>query len=165
MKKSSERNLILYLFFFIGFGSLIYEICWVRAATLTFGVSIFAYSVVLTAYMGGMAIGSILIGKWADRTPRPWAVMAWLQVGLAMMGLITPFALHGMASLYATIARNLAPGIAVLTMLRLSLAVLTLTPPAIFIGAGFPLISRLYARQRGQVGSDVGRLYAVNTLG
>ena len=54
------RKSLLALFFLSGISSLIYEICWVRQATLTFGVSIYAYSAVLTAYMGGMAIGGYL---------------------------------------------------------------------------------------------------------
>jgi spermidine synthase len=81
-----RRKSLLALFFLSGISSLIYEICWVRQATLTFGVSIYAYSAVLTAYMGGMAIGGYLIGKRADRTAQPLRLFAWLQAGLAGWG-------------------------------------------------------------------------------
>jgi len=160
-----QRKSLLALFFLSGISSLIYEICWVRQATLTFGVSIYAYSAVLTAYMGGMAIGGYLIGKRADQAAHPLSLFAWLQVGLAGLGLLAPFALDGLTLLYAAVARHLAPGLTVLTALRLGMSLLALAPPAICIGATLPVMSRAYVRHSGRVGHDVGRLYAANTLG
>ena len=55
-----RRYLLLVLFFLSGISGLIYEVAWVRQASLTFGVSVYAYSAVLAAYMGGMALGSYL---------------------------------------------------------------------------------------------------------
>ena len=160
-----RRKSLLALFFLSGISSLIYEICWVRQATLTFGVSIYAYSAVLTAYMGGMAIGGYLIGKRADRTAHPLRLFAWLQAGLAELGLLAPFALDGLTTLYAAVARQLNPGLTVLTALRLGMSLLALAPPAICIGAALPVMSRAYARHSGRVGRDVGGLYAANTFG
>jgi len=160
-----QRKSSLVLFFLSGISSLIYEICWVRQATLTFGVSIYAYSAVLMVYMGGMAIGGYLIGKQADRAVHPLCLFAWLQVGMAGLGLLAPFALSGLTVLYATAAHHFAPGLTMLTVLRLGMSLLALAPPAICIGATLPVMSRTYARYSGQVGYDIGRLYAVNTLG
>lgn len=56
------RKTALLIFFLAGLSALIYEITWVRQATLIFGVSIYAYSAVLMAYMGGLALGSYAIG-------------------------------------------------------------------------------------------------------
>ena len=42
-----QRKSLLALFFLSGISSLIYEICWVRQATLIFGVSVYAHSAVL----------------------------------------------------------------------------------------------------------------------
>jgi len=160
-----HRKSLLALFFLSGLSALIYEICWVRQATLTFGVSIYAYSAVLTAYMGGMAIGGYLIGKPADRATRPLHLFAALQAGLAVLGLLAPLALQWTTPIYAGIVRQLAPGSAVLTALRLGMSLLVLAPPAVCIGASLPVMSRAYARSSGQVGHDVGRLYTANTLG
>ena len=53
-----RRILILFLFFLTGASGLIYQVAWVRESTLVFGVSIYAYSAVLAAFMGGLALGS-----------------------------------------------------------------------------------------------------------
>ena len=100
------RRTALLVFFLAGLCALIYEITWVRQATLTFGVSIYAYSAVLTAYMGGMALGGYIIGKWADRAVRPGQLFAGLQVGLAVLGwLALPF-LNGLTGLYSDLTRS-----------------------------------------------------------
>ena len=160
---TSRRPLVL--FFLAGVGALIYEICWVRQATLTFGVSVYAYSAVLTAYMGGMATGGYLAGRRADRSPSPFRLFAVLQIVLALLGMAVPFALQGLTSIYATVARSLTPAPPILNALRLALSLLVLTPPAMCIGATFPVMSRACARYDGRVGGEVGRLYVVNTLG
>jgi spermidine synthase len=132
---------------------------------LTFGVSIYAYSAVLTAYMGGLAIGGYFIGKWADRVSSPVGLFAWLHLCLSVLGVISLFALGGLVTLYASLTRSLAVEPVVLTSVRLGLSLLALAPSTICIGATLPVMSRVYARQAGQVGGDVGRLYAANTLG
>ncbi|MBN1699908.1 MAG: fused MFS/spermidine synthase [Spirochaetales bacterium] len=161
-----SRRTALIVFFLAGLSALIYEITWIRQALLTFGVSIYAYSAVLMAYMGGMALGSYAIGKWADRAGRPGQLFAVLQVGLAVLGwLALPF-LNGLTGLYSimTSSLNLENELA-LTALRLGLALLPLTPPALFIGAAFPVMARMYARADGKVGGDLGGMYAANTFG
>ncbi|MBN2445001.1 MAG: fused MFS/spermidine synthase [Spirochaetales bacterium] len=160
------RKTALLIFFMAGLSALIYEITWVRQAMLTFGVSVYAYSAVLMAYMGGMALGGYAIGKWADRTKHPGRLFAVLQVGLAVLGLAALPFLNGLTGLYSNLTRSLnLDNELVLTILRLGLALLPLTPPALFIGAAFPVMARIYARADGKVGGDLGGMYAVNTLG
>ena len=60
MKPSIQRPWLILLFFLTGLVSLVYEIAWVRQATLTFGVSLNAYSAVLAAYIGGTVLGSVM---------------------------------------------------------------------------------------------------------
>ncbi len=160
-----RRYSLLALFFLTGFSALIYEICWVRQATLIFGVSIFAYSAVLTAYMGGMAIGSYLVGRWVDRSANPLRLLAGLQVALAVLGVLALAALTGLKTLYSLVASDATLGLTALTALRLGMALLAMTPPAICIGAMMPAMSRIYAQRTGLVGHEVGQVYAVNTLG
>jgi hypothetical protein len=47
---------------------LVYQVTWVRLLGLIFGVTIYAISTVLAAFMAGLAIGSTLGGRLADTT-------------------------------------------------------------------------------------------------
>ena len=147
-----RRNLYLVLAFLSGISGLIYEIAWVRQASLTFGVSVYAYSAVLTATMAGMALGSYLSGRWIDKVARPLRIFAILEVGIAILAMLSPFVLSSLNGLYAAVARALQPGMGPLTMLRLVLSILALVPPTLLIGATLPVLSRAYAARRGQVG-------------
>ena len=65
-------QIVIYLcFVFSGATGLIFENLWVRMLTLVFGSTSLAVSSVLTAYMGGLALGSWLFGRWADRIRDP----------------------------------------------------------------------------------------------
>ena len=74
-----QRTYLLFLFFLSGLSGLIYEIAWVRQASLTFGVSLYAYSAVLAAYMIGLALGNYWLGRKADQGGRPLRTYAGLE--------------------------------------------------------------------------------------
>lgn len=160
-----QRTLLLVLFFLSGLAALIYQVVWVRQATLVFGVSVYAYGVVLAAFMGGAALGSYLLGKQADRVTSPLRIFALLQICVAMLGVLAPLALTALMPFYASLARANPLSPFVITGVRALFSILILTPPAFFSGAALPFMARAFTRQPGQVGSDIGRLYAADTLG
>ena len=59
---------IYFLFLFSGIASLIYQVVWVRMLTLVFGHTIYSVSIVLSAFMAGLGLGSYLWGKTIDKT-------------------------------------------------------------------------------------------------
>jgi spermidine synthase len=63
---SSLFDSLLVLFLLTGLSGLVYEVAWFRLLSLTFGVSVYAASAVLTAFMGGLALGSWLFGSILD---------------------------------------------------------------------------------------------------
>ena len=62
---------IFFCFLLSGLSSLIYEVLYVRMLILVFGSTTFAISTVLTAFMGGLALGSYLFGRTIDRSRHP----------------------------------------------------------------------------------------------
>ncbi len=63
---------------------LTYEVLWLRQLNLIFGVTAFALSVVLAAFMGGLALGSYIFGRLADRLRTPLMVYAALEAGIGI---------------------------------------------------------------------------------
>ena len=63
-----RRNAVLCLLFFLsGAAALLFETLWFRLATLAFGNSVWASSLVLSSFMMGLALGN----AWAARRPPP----------------------------------------------------------------------------------------------
>src|SRR5215510_1012209 len=57
------------LFFFSGFPALIYQLTWQRALFRIFGVNIESVTIVVTAFMLGLGLGS-LAGGWLSKRRR-----------------------------------------------------------------------------------------------
>ena len=69
-----HRNLAFLCFFASGFAGLVYEIAWIRRASLVFGSTTEALSTVLAVFFGGLALGSWLFGRLGLRAERPRTV-------------------------------------------------------------------------------------------
>ena len=57
----------LAVYFLSGASALIYEVVWTRLLSLVFGVTLHAISAVLASFMAGLALGSVVAGRLADR--------------------------------------------------------------------------------------------------
>ena len=65
------HGLIFTWFFFSGMAGLIYEVLWSRQLGLVFGTTLYAVGTVLAVFMAGLALGSFLFGRLADKTDNP----------------------------------------------------------------------------------------------
>ena len=84
------KPFIYLLFSLSGFCALVYEVLWTRYLSLTFGTTIVAASVVAATFMAGLASGSYLFGRYADRQSNLLRVYALLELGIALTALLFP---------------------------------------------------------------------------
>jgi len=152
-------------FFLSGFAGLAYQILWVRILALIFGATTLAISTVLTAFMGGLALGSFLGGRWADRVKRPLVLYGGLQIAIGVYGFLVPYIFQALTPLYRVVWANYHSNFWALSLLRFAVAALVLILPTTAMGATLPALSRFFARRREEVGFDIGRIYGLNTLG
>ncbi len=95
--------LVLALFFASGFSSLIYQVVWTRHLVLIFGSTTFATATVLAVFMGGLALGSFLAGRIADKIDKPFLWYGILEGIIGIWALIVPILLHVAVSSYRVI--------------------------------------------------------------
>lgn len=160
-----RRSTILLIFLLSGAAGLVYEVVWTRQLVLVFGNTTQAVSTILTGFFGGMAIGSIVGGRVADRISRPLRLYGLLELVLALIALLTPLAFNAMHELYRGAFETLEGQPELLSLVRFGLALLALGPATILMGATLPTLSRYLVRDRRQLGTEFGSLYAVNTIG
>src|SRR5271154_6562510 len=87
------RLVVLACFFLSGASGLILEMLWTRMLTLVFGSTTLAVSTVLTAFMGGLGLGSFLAGKLADRLRDPVRAYALAEAVIGLYALAVPWAI------------------------------------------------------------------------
>jgi len=165
MRSSAARAYSLF-FFLSGATGLVYELLWVRVLYQTFGSTIQSITTVVAAYMGGLGLGAWLLGRRADRDPRPAALYGMLEIAIAVFGLISPLVLGVAHRLYLGIAGALQLTGATSVALRFGLALVVLLVPTTLMGGTLPVLTRTFmGSDRSQLKRSLGLLYGLNTLG
>src|SRR4051812_2696972 len=87
-----------------GLAGLVYEGSWTPLLTLEMGRGLAASSTVLAAFMGGLALGAALAGRWAATLAPREALRAYagLELGVAVLALALPFELRALTALFAS---------------------------------------------------------------
>ena len=152
-------------FLLSGAAALLFETLWLRRAGLMLGNSVWASSIVLAAFMTGLAIGNGLAARWAARVARPLRVYALLEVGAGVAGTAVVLAMPALAPVLAPLFRALggAPGLT--NGVRLAVAFALLLLPTVAMGVTLPVLTRALSRGDHDFGRVLGRLYGWNTLG
>ena len=163
--KRSMRLLVLTLFFFSGACGLVYQIVWVRMLTQVFGTTATAVGVVLAAFMSGLALGSWLLGKAADRNPNPLRFYAFLEIGIGLTALVTHLLLTRITPAYITLYEISGHSETMFAVARFVLAFGLVTIPTFLMGATLPVLAKFVVRRLATAGADLSTLYAINTVG
>lgn len=157
---------LLLLFALSGASGLIYQVVWLRMLALTFGVTAYAVSTVLSCFFAGLALGSYVAGRYADRLRSPLRTYAAVEVLVAVLGVLTPATFAITRAAYVGIVESFdVSGLPALTVLRVLLAFLCLILPATLMGATLPLMVRSSLVRSSSFARNVSLLYAFNTLG
>lgn len=152
-----------------GFAALLYQTAWTRQFAVVFGTSELAVATVLAAYMAGLALGAWLIERFLSRIARPLYVYGLLELGIAAGALVLPMLLLAAERLMVLIIGGKAepPSSAgsLQSAFYVGTAFVVLALPTACMGATLPLLVRHLVTTPAQIGSRVGLLYAINTLG
>jgi spermidine synthase len=160
------RGLLYIAFAASGAAALIYETTWTRLLTLFMGHTVAAASTVLAAFMGGLALGAGVAGRFAPGLERARALRAYavVEVLIAVFAIALPFELRLFEPIVAAAYENGAGGTR-FALVRLVSALFVVTLPAIAMGATLPFAMRWAAGSAERAGRDTGLLYASNTVG
>ena len=160
----SARWAVLGIFILSGAAGLIYEIVWARQLVLVFGNTTQAVSAILTGFFGGMAIGSVVGGRVADRIRSPLFLYGLIELLLVVIVLATPLTFTLIGEVYRGVYGGLESSPQVLALVRLVLSLLALGPATVLMGATLPILTRHLTRD-AHLSLAFGRLYAANTIG
>jgi predicted membrane-bound spermidine synthase/Tfp pilus assembly protein PilF len=157
---------VLVCFFISGAAGLVYQVAWGKALGLIFGHTVYAITVVLAVFMGGLGGGSAWLGSWSERQARnPVAVYAWLEILVAVTGAISLAGLACVRAGYLTAAHAVGDAGVVLLLLRVVGAAVVLIVPTFLMGGTFPVLVAGLTQKSAELGQRVAQLYWVNTLG
>ena len=147
-----------------GFAALGAEVIWTRILSLLFGGTVYTFSIIAAVFLFGLGIGSAA-GAWLARdAPRPGALLAACQAGVAI-AVAWGAALLARAYPYWPIDPALAAGPWFNFQVDLLRAFIAIVPAACFWGASFPIALAAAGTRAEDPARLVGAVYAANTIG
>jgi spermidine synthase len=143
--------------------AMVYEVAWTRALALVLGSSVYAFTVMLTTFLLGLAGGSWLVARRVDRLAEPAVALALVQAGIAVAAFAGLAVLGDLPWLFLRLFAWSDGRHDLLLALEFLLSGALMLGPALGCGAVFPLAVRLAGGEAA--GRAVGTLYAANTVG
>ena len=153
----------------LGFGAsglvgLALEVTVHRVLAVLAGSSVYAFTVMLAAFLLGIGLGSLAAGRLADRARHPALGLAVTLGGLGLGAGLLPLLLR--EGTWTALGRALgAPFRGNPFSAEMGAAVGVLLLPTVMLGAAVPFVGRMAGRVPRRIARRFGLAYALNTAG
>jgi spermidine synthase len=165
LEDKSIAILALWIFGISGFCSMAYEVFWTRLLGLIMGPTTYSFSLVVSTFIVGLALGNIIFGRLADRAKGVFRLLVLTQACAACLALLVSQFLGNSQFLFSKLIYTFQDDFGAKILVQSAVLFFILIGPTIFLGATFPLVSRIYARSLPDIGKSIGTAYAMNTTG
>ena len=152
-----------FAFFASGAAALLFEVLWFRALGRVLGNTVWAGTLVLTAFMLGMAAGGVLAARWARWIRRPARAFAAAEITVAVAGSLLVWTLPESEALIGQWLSPLEEHSTALAGVRLLLALAAMLVPTSAMGMTLAFGVRILAHKDTTRALSI--LYAANTFG
>ena len=146
------------LLFASGAAALIFQVLWIKQLSLVVGIDVYAVTTAVSAFFAGLALGSGVFGRRADRTEQPLLLYSLLELGIGLAGVFTTVALAHSGSVFVLLHEHTG-------ILAWFLPFALIGIPAVLMGGTLPVLVRAQAPQIKDVARAGGGLYSANTAG
>jgi predicted membrane-bound spermidine synthase len=144
------------LFFCSGVSAIIYQIVWQRLLFASFGSDIESITIIVSVFMLGLGLGSLIGGRLSDASGRKLLYyFVFFELAIGLFGLISNPLIVYISDVTTSMNKSLLPFII--------FAILFI--PTFAMGATLPVLVSYLFKQTKSVGGTVTRLYYINTLG
>ncbi len=148
-----------------GFCSMSYEVIWTRLLELIIGPTIYSLTIVLAAFITGLALGSMIFGRLVDRFGKAIWLLIFTQLAAAMLSLWVSQIMGSSQMFFAKLIFQFQDNFVLLSILKAGIVFLLMLAPTLCLGAAYPLVTKIYSNSTRHIGQSIGYVYAVNTIG
>jgi len=160
------RSALFAIFTLSGFSGLIYESIWSHYLKLFLGHAAYAQTLVLTVFMGGMALGAWLAARWSPKMRNLLLAYALVEAITGTIALVFhPVYVASIGFTFDSVIPALDSAAAIHSV-KWAIAALLILPQSVLLGSTFPLISGAIVRRfPDRPGATLAMLYFTNSLG
>ncbi len=161
----SHQIAALVIFAISGYAAMAYEVIWTRLLGLIIGPTTYSFTIVLTTFIVGLALGAMFFGWLADRSKHPFRLLLITQTCAAILALLVSQFLGNSQFFFAKLIFSFRDNFVMLSFAKALLLFVILLGPTIALGATFPLVGKIYTSSIRKLGKSIGFAYAINTIG
>jgi len=167
--KTTESNLPAWLLPSIlgcsGFCALAFEVLWSRGLVFFLSSTTYAFTTVLSIVLLGLAVGGMAAARIGGNSKRMVAWIAALQLLAGCLAFASPFCLQHIDQVIHFAESHMAQAWWQWIAVRYLVCFIIIFPPALCMGATFPLAIGASINSFFTAGRSVGYLSSLNTIG
>ncbi len=156
---------VLTLFAISGFCAMAYQVIWIRLLSLIIGPTTYTFTIVVSTFIAGLTIGTLLWGRIGDRSQKPLFGLMMTQFGAAISALLISQLLGNSQIFFSKLIQTFSDSFTSLMLIKASILFLFILIPTLFFGAALPLVGKIIITSTEKVGQKIGIAYALNTFG
>ncbi len=160
-----ERRLVLWAFAVSGAVAMVTQVLWTRALAIVLGSSVYSFTLILLAFLVGLAGGAAILARVTARSRRPVEWLAGVHAAVALTVGLSYLVMDKLPAAFLGLLRGGAFSVDGILFCQFLLAALAVLPATLCMGGVFPLTIRIYTSGAERVGRDVGTAYSINTVG
>jgi Na+/melibiose symporter-like transporter len=162
----TARSILFVVFALSGLTGLVYEATWTRYLQLFLGHAAYAQVLVLSIFMGGMALGALLAPRLGRGAVAPLVAYAAIEALLGLAALAFHPIFDAVTSFVYAKLLPASEGSAAVFALQWLLGAALILPQSILLGMTFPMMSASVLRLGSERGGRVfAMLYFTNSAG
>ena len=155
---------ILSVYGLSGFCALAYEVLWTRVLVFYVHSTTYAFTIMLSSFLLGIALGSLVFGRFIDKAKQHLSLLALIEVLIGLFAILSIWEFSKLNDLMVSFTDRL-PSWQMFVLARYVGAFLIMFIPTLLMGIAFPLASKIYSQNQESLGRYVGNIYSVNTVG
>ena len=166
--KDSIKRLVIIGGGISGMAVMIYEVVWIRLLSIVLGSSTYSFSVMLAAFISGIALGSLLVTLLMSKIKNNFLVFSFLQIGIALSMILVlpfyerlPYYFWKFSSIFVRTEENFI----YYQFGKFVLCFAVMFIPTLLSGMTLPLISHIVSDKINLIGKKIGSVFAWNTGG
>ena len=148
-----------------GMAAMIFENAWTHALTMIIGGSVYSFTTMLLTFLVGLATGGYLYSRTFGNRLVQATSFGLIELGVGAAALTTIPLFEKLPLIFVRLHAGFGDSFPLFLAIQVAVSFLVMFPSTLLFGMTFPLVVRLFAQNLYKVGSSVGTIYAVNTLG
>ncbi|MBM4147735.1 MAG: hypothetical protein FJ224_01630 [Lentisphaerae bacterium] len=130
-----------------GAATMICEVGWTRALSAMIGSSVYAFSLMLSVFILGLSLGSLAAVRLAARRDGAASALAAIEAGIALACLVSMPVFERLPVWFMAWIADRTRSFWLLQCASMGAAAIVMLPPALLMGAAFPLAARVIANR------------------